>query len=273
MFFIQRARFLRRLMLLGMVSFLVCMGPSAFWGTVAIGQENLVRPSAKAERSPAPAIVDPQRPENLPEGINESFLDPNMDPEEFIKRFEVESREVFASRFQIVDALELSPGISIADVGAGTGLFMNAFSKEVGSEGKVYAVEISPSFVKHLRQRAVKENLDNVEVVFCSDRDANLPKDSVDRIFLCDVYHHFEFPQQTLQSLWRALRPGGMLILIDFHREPPEASPERVEWLKGHVRDPMDVFRSEVQQAGFRFKDQVDIEGFKENYFLRFTKE
>lgn len=231
-------------------------------------------PSAKdqQEGSAAVALADLDRAKNLPDGINDSFLDPDMDPDEFVKRFEVESREVFAARFQILEALELSPGQSVADIGAGTGLFMNALSKEVGADGRVFAVEISPSFVKHLRQRAKEEELENVEVVFCSDRDTNLEKDSVDRILICDVYHHFEYPGLTMQSLWRALRPGGMLVLIDFHPEPENVSPQRVEWLKGHVRAPMDVFRKEIEEVGFQFKEEVDIDGFEENYLLRFTK-
>jgi cyclopropane fatty-acyl-phospholipid synthase-like methyltransferase len=227
-----------------------------------------------SQESPAAtaSTVEPDRPQNLPQGINDSFLDPNMDPDEFVKRFEVESREVFACRFQIMDALELSPGDAVADIGAGTGLFMNALSKKVGSDGKVFAVEIAPSFVRHLRQRAKEEHLDNVEIVFCSDRDANLAKESVDRILICDVYHHFEYPRLTMQSLWRALKPGGMLVLIDFHPEPENVSPDRTEWLKGHVRAPMEVFRQEIEEVGFLFKDQVDIDGFKENYLLRFIK-
>ena len=235
-------------------------------------------PTLLGQPAPTSVAVEPateppaSRAENLPDDINASFLDPNMDPEDFIKRFEVESREVFVGRQQIIDALQLAPGMAVADIGAGTGLFLRLLSKSVGPEGKVYAVEIAPNFIQLLRQRARDEGLENVQVVFCSDRHAHLPPDSVDRILICDVYHHFEYPQATLASLHSALRAGGQLIVVDFHRQPPGVSPERLEWLQGHIRAPQETFRREIEQAGFRFEEEVAIDGFVENYLLRFSK-
>lgn len=213
-----------------------------------------------------------QRAENLPDDINRGFLDPKMDPEEYIKRFEVESREVFSQRRAIVEALELSEGMAVADVGAGTGLFLKPLSVGVGKSGSVLAVDISPSFVKHLRTRIQSEELSNAKVIFCSDRQTNLDKNSVDRMLVCDTYHHFEYPSATVDSMYQALRPGGILVLVDFHRQPENVSSERTQWLMGHVRAPLEVFRQEIEAAGFRFKDQPKIEGFTENYLLRFTK-
>lgn len=216
--------------------------------------------------------TEDQRPIDLPTGINDGFLDPKMDPEEYIKRFEVESREVFACRHKILEALELTTGQRVGDIGAGTGLFLKSLSESVGVNGKVYAVEISPSFIKHLRVRARNEGLENVEVVFCSERHSNLQAESVDRIFICDVYHHFEFPLATMNSLFEAMSEGGLLVLVDFHREPKGVSPDRREWLLGHVRAPQETFRDEIEKAGFQFKDEISIDGFQENYLLRFVK-
>ena len=212
-----------------------------------------------------------KRAENLPSGINDSFLDPNMNVEDFIKRFEVESREVFACREQILAAIQLKPGMTVADVGSGTGLYLRPLSRTVDKDGKVYAVDISPKFVKHLRDRAKEEQLNNVEAVLCSDRDVNLKADTIDRAFICDVYHHFEYPESSLKSIHRAMRAGGKLILVDFHREP-EVSPERKQWLQGHIRAPLATFKQEIIDAGFKFEEQVSIDGFSENYLLRFTK-
>lgn len=212
-----------------------------------------------------------KRAVDLPVGINDSFLDPNMKVEDFIKRFEIESREVFACRKQILEAIQLKPGMAVADVGSGTGLYLGPLSKGVGEEGKVYAIDISPKFAKHLRDRAREEKLINVAVVLCSDRDINLKANSIDRAFICDVYHHFEYPESSLKSIHRAMRDGGKLILVDFYREP-EVSPERKQWLKGHIRAPLETFKQEIIDAGFKFEDQVAIEGFSENYLLRFSK-
>jgi ubiquinone/menaquinone biosynthesis C-methylase UbiE len=212
-----------------------------------------------------------KRAENIPSGINDSFLDPNMNVEQFIKRFEVESREVFACRSQILEAIQLKPGLAVADVGAGTGLYLRPLSRSVGDEGKVYAIDIAPKFVKHLRDRANEEKLGNVDVVLCSDRDVNLKGNSIDRAFLCDVYHHFEYPEGSLKSIHRAMRTGGKLILVDFHRAP-DVSPERKQWLQGHIRAPLETFKQEIIDAGFQFEEQVAIDGFSENYLLRFSK-
>ncbi len=227
--------------------------------------------SSTDTKKPEEQKSEAKRAENLPKGINDSFLDPNMKVEDFIKRFEIESREVFACRTQILAAIQLKPGMAVADVGSGTGLYLGPLSKGVGEEGKVYAIDIAPSFVKHLRARAKEEKLANVEVVLCSDRDVNLKPNSIDRAFICDVYHHFEYPESSLKSIHRAMRAGGKLILVDFYREP-EVSPERKQWLKGHIRAPLETFKQEIIEAGFKFEEQVAIEGFSENYLLRFSK-
>lgn len=212
--------------------------------------------------------LEASRPENLPKGINDSFLDPDLNVEEFVERFEVESREVFACRGQILAALQLESGMEVADVGAGTGLYMAPLSRSVGESGKVYAVDISPKFVKHLRQRSKDEALHNVEVILCSDRDTNLKPDSVDRVFICDVYHHFEYPSSSLESIYRALRPGGKLILVDFDRIEGQSR----EWLLSHIRAPKEVFKQEILDAGFEFEEEVEVDGFEENYLLRFIR-
>ncbi len=241
------------------------------FGLVLVVCGNPVTFAQEATQSPAQQVVAAERPDNLPAGINESFLDPNMNVEDFVKRFEVESREVFACRQQILKSIQLEPGMDVADIGAGTGLYVAALSRSVGPEGQVFAVDISPKFVKHLRERARTEQLENVEVVLCSDRDVNLKPNSIDRAFICDVYHHFEYPSSSLASIYRALRPGGKLVLVDFHRVP-DVSPERQQWLKGHIRAPQEVFKQEIVEAGFRFEDEVEVDGFHENYLLRFSK-
>ncbi|MFN3193587.1 MAG: class I SAM-dependent methyltransferase [Aureliella sp.] len=209
-----------------------------------------------------------KRPENLPSGINDSFLDPDMNVEDFIARFEIESREVFACREQILAAIQLEKGMDVADIGSGTGLYLKALSTSVGEKGKVYAVDISPNFIKHLRQRTKDENLENVDVVLCSERDANLKPDSIDRAFICDVYHHFEYPNASMKSILRAMRKGGKLVVVDFDRIPGKSR----DWLLGHIRAPKEVFRQEIIDAGFTFDGEIKVEGFEENYLLRFTK-
>ena len=205
--------------------------------------------------------------ESVKPGINEKFLDPDLKVDEWSQKFEVESREVFHQRDEIVAAIGLKPGMTMADIGAGTGLFTVPFSKAVGATGTVYAVDIARNFLTHIKARAERAKAGNVETVLCTDRSVELPKDSIDLAFICDVYHHFEYPEASLSSLYKALKPGGQLVLIDFKRIPGESS----DFVMGHVRAGQEVFEAEVTAAGFEKVEEVkDL--LNENYFVRFQK-
>jgi ubiquinone/menaquinone biosynthesis C-methylase UbiE len=197
-------------------------------------------------------------------GINKAFENPDV--KEFLGKFEVESREIYAQRKEIVSACKLKPGMAVADIGAGTGLFTRLFAKEAGPKGKVYAVDIAPKFVEHIEKTATDENLKNIVGVVCTADNVKLPANSIDLAFVCDTYHHFEFPFKTLASIHEALRPGGQLIVIDFHRIEGKSS----EWVMGHVRAGQDVFTREITQSGFKLLGEEKL--LKENYFLRFEK-
>jgi predicted methyltransferase len=201
-------------------------------------------------------------------GINQEYLDPALDVGKFERRFEGESREVFAQRRQIVTLLGLRPGMDVADVGAGTGLFTLLFSPQV-ARGTVYAVDIVPKFLGHIRDLAAQRQLTNVKTVLCSERSAGLPASSVDLVFVCDTYHHFEYPRSTLASLHEALRPGGELVIVDFIREEGQSRP----WILEHVRAGLDTVRQEVEAAGFTFVRVEATPQLRETYMVRFRKQ
>jgi ubiquinone/menaquinone biosynthesis C-methylase UbiE len=200
-------------------------------------------------------------------GINTNFLDPKLDADTFVKRFETESREVFAKRSAIARACGLKEGMAIADVGAGTGLFLDFFARDVKKSGRVYAVELSEVFAERLQKRIESRKQSQVEVVVCTERDVSLSEGSVDSVFTCDTYHHFEYPKATLASIHRALRPGGTFVIVDFERIPGKTR----EWLLNHVRCGKEEVIREVTAAGFALVEEVSL-GFKENYFLRFKR-
>ena len=204
----------------------------------------------------------------VPVGINDNFLDPELDAEAWMKRFEVESREVFSGRVEVMESLGLEVGDRIADVGSGTGLYLAAFSQAVGDEGRVYAVDISPNFIAFIRRRIVDEQLENVRVVPSSERSVSLSVESVDHVFICDTYHHFSHYSEMLDSIREGLAPGGQLVVIDFERIPGTSR----DWLLTHVRAGKDQVRAEIEQAGFVFVEEVEVPAFEENYLLRFRK-
>lgn len=214
--------------------------------------------------APAPAPAEA----SVKPGINESFLAPDLKVDSFIQRFEGESREIARSMGAIAACCGLSPGVALADVGAGTGLFEPLFDQAVGPYGKVYAVDLSEAFLGHLVARAAEEGWRNVEVIACTERSVELPRRSVDVVFVCDTYHHFEYPESTLASIRAALKPGGLLVVVDFERIEGVSS----EWILGHVRAGKEEFRAEIEAAGFRFLDEPEVPGLAENYLLRFRR-
>lgn len=223
---------------------------------LALAQEPTAAPAAAAKK------------QSVKPGINDRFLDPELDVQEWIDRFEVESREVYRARKEIMQRLNLKPGDRIADVGAGTGFFTLLMSKAVTPGGWVYAIDISPKFVEHLASLFDERNVTNVTTVMCDDDSVCLPPASIDVAFICDVYHHFEYPGETMQSLHSALADGGRVFVIDFERIPGVSR----EWTLGHVRAGKEVFIDEIQAAGFELVGEREIPGFEENYLLEFRK-
>jgi ubiquinone/menaquinone biosynthesis C-methylase UbiE len=198
-------------------------------------------------------------------GINKTYEHPNV--ADSIQRFESNGRDVFDHRHEIVSALNLKPGVSVADIGAGTGLFTRLFSPEVGPTGRVFAVDIAQEFIDHIEDTARQQKLDNIIGHLCKQDSVELPANSIDLAFICDTYHHFEYPRKTLQSIYTALKPQGQLVLIDYRRVKGESS----DWVMGHVRAGQEVFTKEIEEAGFRqIEEKKDV--LKESYFLRFQR-
>jgi len=188
-------------------------------------------------------------------GINDPFEKPT--PTEFLEKFEVESREIFAKRNEIVSAAKIKPGSIIADVGAGTGLFTRLLAKATGPKGKVIAVDIAQSFLDHIDATCKIEKLDNVSFQLCNQESCLLAPNTLDVAFVCDTYHHFEFPFRTATSIYKALKPEGKLILIDLHRTSGVSS----EWAMKHVRADLCGSRAEGTDAGrYHSLDRFDVE-------------
>ena len=223
--------------------------------------------AAGCKTSPAPAPSAPPLAEpSAKPGINAEYLKPNLDVTQWVERFEREGREIYDQREAIVAAARIKPGTVLADIGAGTGLFTPYFSRAAGPKGKVFAVDIVPAFLDRIKNRAAAEGMANVQTVLCTERSVELPPNSIDFAFICDVYHHFEYPQSSLASLHRALRPGGEVLLVEFKRIPGTSS----DWILNHVRAGQEVFTAEIEAAGFQKIEERDI--LKDNYILRFRK-
>jgi precorrin-6B methylase 2/protein tyrosine phosphatase (PTP) superfamily phosphohydrolase (DUF442 family) len=240
-----------------------------------LAQKQQDSPPQDPPREEAPPLVIPDKSllpdrqeKSVVPGINESFLDPDLSPDEYVERFEIESREIYGSRMHVLKACKLENGMRIADIGAGTGIFSRLFANQVGETGWVYAIDIAPRFLEHINRQSRQFKQQNVSTILCQEDAIGLPPDSIDFAFICDTYHHFEYPQSTLSSIYAALKPGGRMVVIDFIRIEGISRP----WVMGHVRAGEEVFTSEIEQAGFQLQEKVQIPGFEENYFLIFSK-
>jgi ubiquinone/menaquinone biosynthesis C-methylase UbiE len=198
-------------------------------------------------------------------GVNEPFKNPDVT--EWVTRFEGESRETFQKRHEVVAACQLKPGLTVADVGAGTGLYTRLFAEAVGQDGTVYAVDISPKFLEHIEASAKKLGVSNVQTILGTDFSAKLPDASTDVVFICDTYHHFEFPARMMRSIHKALKPGGRVVLVDFARVPGKSS----EWVMSHVRAGQEIVEQEIADCGFQKTAEVE-DLLQENYIVVFEK-
>ena len=197
-------------------------------------------------------------------GVNDSFQNPDVS--KFVERFEREGREVYDGREKIIAACKLKPGMTVADIGAGTGLFTRLMAPQVGDEGEVLAVDIAKPFVDHVVLSCRELGYKNVSGVVCKPDSAELPDESIDLAYICDTYHHFEFPYKTMRSIYRALKPGGEVVLVEFHRKEGASS----EWILGHVRAGKEVFVEEIKRSGFEVVSEEDF--LETSYLMRFQK-
>jgi ubiquinone/menaquinone biosynthesis C-methylase UbiE len=202
--------------------------------------------------------------QSISPGINSYYENPDW--QQWVNTFERPGREVYDKRHAIVDATGIRPGMAVADIGAGTGLFTRLFAERVGPQGRVYAVDISRPFIENIVRTSQQRGFLNVEGVVNGHKDVSLPPDSIDLAFLVDTYHHFEYPASMLSSIHRSLRPGARLIVIDFRRDPRHSS----SWVMGHVRAGRDAVIDEITRAGFRLIDDKAL--LRTNYYLVFSR-
>jgi SAM-dependent methyltransferase len=201
-----------------------------------------------------------------PPGPNDAYRDPRTSAAEWNHFFEDPGRgEIYEKRAHIVELAGVRPGMAVADVGAGTGLFSMMLSDGVGPGGVVYAEEVLGKFGLYIAERAQRAGRHNVVAVIGTDTSVGLPPGSIDLAFLCDVYHHFERPEPMLASIRRALRERGELLLVDFRREPDSPG-----WVREHVRASRDEVIREIERAGF-VTISVD-DSLRDSYAVRFRR-
>jgi cyclopropane fatty-acyl-phospholipid synthase-like methyltransferase len=146
--------------------------------------------------------------------------------DEWAKVFDDPARDAWQKPDTVIAALDLSPAMVVADIGAGTGYFSVRLARGV-PDGRVIATDIEPDMIRYLKQRATREHVPNLEAVLTPPADPQLAKASLDRVLVVDVWHHLGDRIAYARALANALRPGGRIAIVDFkldatHGPPPE---------------------------------------------------
>lgn len=187
---------------------------------------------------------------------------PPESPDSYLQALEDPSRAEWQQPEDVIARLDLKPGDEVADLGAGSGYFTLRMAREVGPTGRVYAIDTDPAMLEFIEKRAEEEELENIQTVLADPDNPKLGSESVDLIFICDVLHHISNRQRYYPLLARALKLGGRLVNIDFHkRKLPVGPPEEMKIAK------KDIIR-EAGPAGFHLVKEHEF--LKYQYFLVF---
>ena len=184
------------------------------------------------------------------------------DPERYAKSFDDPARDSWQMPSRVIEVLAPPPKGVVADIGAGTGYFSIRIARAVPGS-TVYAVDIEPSMLAHIHQRAVKEGLKNIVGVRASTSSPNLPKPA-DLVMVVDTYHHLPNRPVYFRELRRSLTAGGRVAIIDFRKDSPEGPPPE-------FRFEADQIVSEMKQAGYRLEAKHDF--LPRQHFLVFRAE
>lgn len=187
-----------------------------------------------------------QQPGAKPDHMQHRF----DDPAKFAKSFDDPKRDAWQIPSKVIDALGLKAGMSVADIGAGTGYFSVRLAR-VSPGLTVYAVDIEPKMVEHLTQRANTEHLKNVSAVLASPNSPRIPK-PVDVILVVDTYHHIGNRAAYFGELRKSLVPGGRIAIVDFKKDSPEGPPVEFRFTAEQIE-------AEMTQAGFRLDAKHDF--------------
>jgi SAM-dependent methyltransferase len=171
--------------------------------------------------------------------------------DEWARVFDDPARDEWQKPADVVTSMHVSPGATVADVGAGTGYFEPWLSRAVGPSGVLYAVDVEPDMVRYLRERAARDHLDNVRPVLAGPDDANLPARGVDRVLVVDTWHHVPGRVAYARRLAGALATGGTITFVEFTMDAPMGPPQK-------HRIPADVLIGELREAGLA-AERVDV--------------
>lgn len=168
-------------------------------------------------------------------------------PEAYAESWDDPARDAWQRPSDLVVALGVRTGMTVADIGTGTGYLLPHLSEAVGANGKVFAVDISPEMLTWVAERAQREGLTNVTTVQASGERSGLAEESIDRAIMINVWHHVANQEDYAVDLFQSLRAGGTLFIVEAKPDAThEGSPPR------HFRLQPEAVVAQLAQAGFK---------------------
>jgi SAM-dependent methyltransferase len=174
-----------------------------------------------------------------------------------------EDRETTEQPEHVLDVLAVKEGMTVADVGAGSGYFTVRIAKRVGPRGRVLATDLQPEMLDLLRTKIAAAKLFNVVPVLATESDAKLPRNELDLVLMVDVYHELPRPAATLAQVRGALRPGGRIALVEYRGEDRDVP------IKPEHKTTLVQIRRELDANGFAF--QSSDESLPQQRIIVFT--
>lgn len=173
------------------------------------------------------------------------------------REMENPNRPVVEASQRLVESFKIKPGDVVADIGTGVGYMLPLLQKAVGPTGRVIAQDIYADFLARVKEKIKVNGWKNVTTILGTPTDPNLPHREIDVVLALDVYHHLDYPGETISSVRKSLKPSGRLIVVDFYRSRKHPG-GTLDDLRYHIRADRDDFAAEIALGGFRLVDAFD---------------
>ena len=188
------------------------------------------------------------------------------DIKQYLEHLDRSERDQYQKPADVIEALALTPGMAVADLGSGSGYFTRRFVEAVTDRGIVYAVDVEPEMLAYVKESLIHMHVPyTAEFILAQPDDPKLPFESVDLLFVCNTLHHLENRSKYFRGLRSSLKPGGRVSIIDFY--PDERSGE-LGFPKRHLV-PRERVIKELTDAGYRLEREHTF--LPRQYFLEFT--
>jgi arsenite methyltransferase len=187
----------------------------------------------------------------------------HQDPKAYIAMLENPQRDAEQKPDEVIAALDLKAGETLADIGAGSGYFSFRFARKLGDSGRVYAVDINPDMILFMNRHIRDTKIKNVTTILSAPDDPLLQDASINRFFICDTWHHIQNRAQYIAHMRKMLKPGGQIIIVDYKKKQlPVGPPPEMKLAKKEVI-------SEMESNGFKLAKEHTFLPYQ--YFLVFV--